>query len=336
MRAHRTCRCLLLEQLESRQVLAAGFVSLDEGVLHVVGTNKSDQIVVKLQDDLLVVRFNGAKHTFQAADVTGISIDARGGHDKITIAASVTIDAFIDGGNGNDRIQGGSGNDVIHGGKGHDQIDGGAGNDVLFGDDGNDVMRGGAGDDEIHGGNGHDLLFGGDGNDWLDGGNGNDDLRGGNGDDRLKGGAGNDDLNGNAGHNLLDGDGGRNTFKNGEIVDFDAPPPPTEFLPLFAGLDGGLTGGVGQAVYERQSSPGGLETFLHITVQGVPANAPIDVAVNGIVIGQMHSDGDGYAELKFSTIVDEPGELAFPADFNLAANDTITVGTGLTGVFTLA
>jgi Ca2+-binding RTX toxin-like protein len=211
-----------------------------------------------------------------------------------------------------------------------------AGDDLLAGEGGLDLVRGGEGDDTISGGNGHDVLFGDEGADWLQGDGGNDALRGGDGDDRLKGGAGRDELNGDAGQNLLDGDAGRNTLTNGEAFDFDAPPPPTEFLPLFAGLDGGLTGGAGQAVYERQSSPGGLETFLHITVMGVPANAAIDIAINGIVIGQIHSDGDGFAEFKFSSIVDEPGEVAFPANFNLAADDTITIGPELSGVFTLA
>lgn len=355
MRAHRLCRFPCLERLESRQVLAAGYVALDEGVLYVTGGNQSDRIVVSQQGDRVEVRLNGVGHSFQTGAVQRLWIETKGGDDKIAIAESVTIDARIDGGNGHDRIQGGSGDDEIFGGNGHDELRGGAGNDAVFGGGGNDrlvgeagddllagegggdLVRGGAGADSLQGGDGHDELFGDEGADWLQGDNGNDALRGGQGDDRLKGGAGRDDLNGNAGQNLLDGDEGRNTLKNGELVDFEAPPPPpAEFQPLFAGLDGGLTGGVGQAVYERQTSPGGLETFLHITVQGVPANATIDIAVNGTVIGQLHSDGDGFAEVKFSTIVDEPGELALPSNFNPTANDTISVGTGLSGVFTLA
>jgi Ca2+-binding RTX toxin-like protein len=208
----------------------------------------------------------------------------------------------------------------------HDKLEGGDGTDTLNGGDGNDNLRGGAGDDVLAGDAGHYEIFGDAGLDWLDGGDGNDNLRGGDGDDSLKGGAGNDRLDGNTGNNLLDGDAGTNTLKNGTEIDFDAPPPPADFEPLLAALTQAMNEGsqhLGQAIWERESSDAGLETFLHIIVQGGPANTSQDVFVNGANIGTIQFDGDGYGELRFGTFPDQPGELPLPFE---SLDDGATIG----------
>ncbi|MDQ0463373.1 Ca2+-binding RTX toxin-like protein [Caulobacter ginsengisoli] len=89
----------------------------------------------------------------------------------------------LNGDLGDDDLLGGLGNDILHGDWGADQLDGGTGNDKLFGEDDND---------QLHGGEGADQLSGGVGNDALDGGAGNDSLDGGTGADAMAGGLGND------------------------------------------------------------------------------------------------------------------------------------------------
>ena len=101
--------------------------------------------------------------------LTRISIFARGGNDTVKLSASVTIDAHIEGGDGNDTVIAGSGNDFVDGGTGDDLLSGMKGNDVIFGGIGNDTLKGGAGNDFLNGGNGLDTLLGGAGNDSRDG-----------------------------------------------------------------------------------------------------------------------------------------------------------------------
>ena len=60
--------------------------------------------------------------------------------------------AWLDGGDGNDRLKGGKGNDVLLGGAGDDQLNGGQGADVLIGGTGADRLIGGPGDDLMIGG----------------------------------------------------------------------------------------------------------------------------------------------------------------------------------------
>ncbi|HKA06537.1 MAG TPA: hypothetical protein VKD71_04715, partial [Gemmataceae bacterium] len=56
-----------------------------------------------------------------------------GGDDNIHLAGSIRVPAWLDGGDGNDRLKGAKGNDVILGGAGDDHIDGGQGADILIG-----------------------------------------------------------------------------------------------------------------------------------------------------------------------------------------------------------
>ncbi|MHC1764378.1 MAG: hypothetical protein AB9869_08735 [Verrucomicrobiia bacterium] len=114
----------------------------------------------------------------------------------------------------------------IQGGDGNDTITGGGGDDTLFGDAGTDTIHGGAGADEIHGGLGGDFLygdanpvvpgvipegkkeqdfkdrvFGEEGNDQLSGGDGAADA--GDNDDLLDGGLGDDEFVRSAGNDIV-------------------------------------------------------------------------------------------------------------------------------------
>ena len=108
-------------------------------------------------------------------------------------------------------IEGANGDDKLDGQAGKDDIRGGEGNDTLFGGDDDDWLLGWYGDDTLDGGKGADTLSGSDGNDTLSGGAGDDNLAGEAGDDLLIGGVGNDK------YSVTDGDDTVVELKNGGI-----------------------------------------------------------------------------------------------------------------------
>jgi probable HAF family extracellular repeat protein len=74
------------------------------------------------------------------------------GNDDIQVAGSISLSAWLFGGDGNDRLKGGAGNNVLEGGNGDDTLIGGKGRDLLIGGLGADRIVGGPGDDLIIGG----------------------------------------------------------------------------------------------------------------------------------------------------------------------------------------
>lgn len=204
---------------------AAVPIGVYDGVLIVIGTEQRDDIKLINKGSKMEVNINGRNRgRFPRATIQSISIDARGGNDRVELVGRIMTPATILGGAGNDRLIGGYGNDIIRGGSGNDFIDGLAGADQLFGDEGNDTINGSAGNDFLDGGDGHDRLnggrgndeiYGGDGNDRLTGDSGNDTLSGGNGNDRLSGGSGNDTLSGDDGDDELNGEDGNDLLFGG-------------------------------------------------------------------------------------------------------------------------
>ncbi|HUE70024.1 MAG TPA: hypothetical protein VMP01_03975, partial [Pirellulaceae bacterium] len=132
-RSHDFRRRVSFEPLECRRVLA---VTLDAGVLSIVGTDQRDVILVDIDGTNMTVAFNQESHAFAVGDVTSISIDGGAGSDDIHLSDAVTVDAVILGGDGNDWIKGGSGNDTLDGGNGNDRINGAAGDDTITGGNG--------------------------------------------------------------------------------------------------------------------------------------------------------------------------------------------------------
>ena len=213
----------VLENLESRRMLAA---SVDGVVLRVDGTANDDTITVAAggtNGSHVVVRINGERQAFRAANLTRIRIEGAGGGDNIKVTFTegdllqrVVIDGgaggdTLKGAGGNDVINGGGGADIIHGRKGDDTVNAGAGDDLVFGHSGRDELNGGDDDDLMYGLAGADTLNGDDGNDTMGGDKedrlnlldpdlnddtqdihrqtgANDVLNGGNGDDWLLGG----------------------------------------------------------------------------------------------------------------------------------------------------
>jgi Ca2+-binding RTX toxin-like protein len=114
-------------------------------------------------------------------EIETINLVSSRGNDSINVSAA-SVQATINGNEGNDTITSGITNDVIYGGDGDDNISGDHGTDAIFGNEGNDYIQGGTGNDDqsidwwkgLYGGDGDDTLDGGSGDDYMAGDNGND------------------------------------------------------------------------------------------------------------------------------------------------------------------
>jgi len=206
-------RCLGIESLESRKMLAANLMN---GSLSIFGTKLSDNIQVQVATSgphagELQVDVNGQQSFFTVAQVNSIKIFGLGGNDQITVNDNVTIGATISGGKGNDNIKGGGGNDIVHGDAGIDTIDGSLGNDTIDGDAGDDTIDGGDGNDNCHGDAGNDTINGDNGDDSISGDKGNDTIHGDTGNDSIHGNQGNDSIWGGDDDDTIDGDQGSDT-----------------------------------------------------------------------------------------------------------------------------
>jgi Ca2+-binding RTX toxin-like protein len=175
-----------LESLESRTLLT---VTLDNGLLTIIGTDAADLIQVNQNGADIEVELNALTTPFDANLVNRIRIEGLGEADAINV--NVNRPTTILGGAGNDNILGSDGgSDDVFGNTGADTFSGrggddkftwnpGDGNDVINGDAGNDYAEGGLGNDAISGGADNDTLLGQHGNDFLNGGAGFDYLYGG-------------------------------------------------------------------------------------------------------------------------------------------------------------
>jgi hypothetical protein len=250
-------RPLELEKLEERTLLASGiYTTLQGGVLTVIGTDGPDTIVLR-QTPAGVTLDVGSEHRIYVG-VTRVEVFGGGGDDKIYVDTSGVakskikpVDAFVDGGAGNDTIVTGAGNDTVFGGAGDDLISTGAGNDLIYGGDGADSLYGGAGNDTIFGGNGDDLVSGGAGDDYVDGGNGNDWVYGGTGNDTVLGGAGNDYCDGGAGDDVVYGGDGNDWVIGGAGNDSLFGGAGNDFLDGGPGVDV-FDGGPGFDIYHNE------------------------------------------------------------------------------------
>ncbi len=183
-----------------------------EQALFVVGSDRRDNIEIEQRrngDVLVKTSLSRHREVYHPTLGGHIYVQASDGNDSIRLSKSVSRDAVIYAGVGNDFVYSGSGDDEIHGGDGNDWLHGGCGDDSIWGEDGNDFLFG-----EV----GNDLLDGGDGNDSLFGGHGNDRLFGGAGRDRLYGESGEDELDGGDGFDWLFGGPGKDKLLGGERI----------------------------------------------------------------------------------------------------------------------
>ena len=140
----------------------------------------------------------------------------------------------------------------------------------------------------------------------------------------MKGGLGHDHLDGDGGNNLLDPDSGNDDMANGIQVDLDS-----EFKAILTG-SGNMSG---CAQHSVENEGGQVKTTFELQVNHLAANATLDVTLDGVMIGQINTDGSGQGELQLSS--DPSGnELAFPSNFpSIHAGSTLVVAGGLQGTF---
>lgn len=151
-----------VESLESRTLLS---ISLDSGVLTVMGTAGRDKITFSLKpgdSSTLVATCNSQRAQYPVSSITQIQAYGARGGDSIS-ASTLSIPVAFHGGAGADTLAGGSANDSLWGGGGNDVLMGGAGNNALYGEAGDDRILGGSGTDTIVGGGGHDIINSGGG-----------------------------------------------------------------------------------------------------------------------------------------------------------------------------
>ena len=94
---------------------------------------------------------------------TAIQILGYGGNDNILLAGSLTIQTYVNLGDGNDNILAGNGTNIITVGNGNDNIRAGDGNNTIALGNGNDNILVGNGNNTITLGNGNDNLLAGNG-----------------------------------------------------------------------------------------------------------------------------------------------------------------------------
>jgi type VI protein secretion system component Hcp len=145
----------------------------------------------------------------------------RGGNDYVQAAGTLTINAVVRAGNGNDTVTAGGGNwtvtlgdgndtvllgggnDTVTLGNGNDGVQLGNGNDVVTAGRGNDNVRLGGGNNTVTLGDGNDTVLAGDGNCTVTLGNGNDSVRLGGGNNTVTLGNGNDGVRLGNGNNVV-------------------------------------------------------------------------------------------------------------------------------------
>jgi len=141
-----------LECLEPRRLMSAALpqvsvVPTDAGFTLQVVAQPGDNIQVKSTQNGFGLRViaNGQSHTYRQA-FNEINATAISGNNQLIIDKSITVNAVLEGGSGNDTLVGGAGDDTLYAGTGTDSLSGGDGNDVLVAPHGAiDTLNGGTG-----------------------------------------------------------------------------------------------------------------------------------------------------------------------------------------------
>lgn len=98
--------------------------------LLVTGTTGSDQVAIAQSGTTYTVR-NGAWSKTVTGLFKTLVVQGNGGNDSITLDPTVTTDAVLYGGAGNDTLVGSNANDTFYAGGGNNVLKGGAGRDVF-------------------------------------------------------------------------------------------------------------------------------------------------------------------------------------------------------------
>ena len=132
--------------------LVDDFLNPGHKLLAVGGTDGADSFNLVPGGSNRIKVLMGGKSVGTFAGAGRIAVYGLGGNDTIHLAGSIRTPAWLDGGDGNDRLMGAKGNDVLMGGAGDDQLNGAQGADILIGGEGADRLLGGPGDDLMIGG----------------------------------------------------------------------------------------------------------------------------------------------------------------------------------------
>jgi Ca2+-binding RTX toxin-like protein len=135
-------------------------VGIQNGVLHIVGTDGNDRVrVVPYRGRSLIVFASFLQgpgsppyQIFPAAGIERIEAVLGDGDDFAAVAGTIKLTTILDGGAGNDRLAGGGGANALIGGDGNDFLVGGRGRDLLLGGEGMDSLVGNGGEDILIGG----------------------------------------------------------------------------------------------------------------------------------------------------------------------------------------
>jgi hypothetical protein len=121
-----------IESLEKREMLAGNLQAfVQDRNLYVLGSTGNDTIRVSQSAGKIFITDTSIRvgsSTVSGVAITSLAaiiIHGQAGNDVITVAASVTKDVTVYGGDGNDSITGGSGNNSLDGGAGDDRLSAG-------------------------------------------------------------------------------------------------------------------------------------------------------------------------------------------------------------------
>lgn len=160
------------QTVQTADALVSG-VSVNNGVLQIIGTDGNDSIKVALVNKTGEIKVTskiepGIKfRSFPGTSVNRIEMVLGDGDDKINVNKKITDPLYVDGGAGNDKLKGAGGVATLIGGDGNDSLAGGDADALLIGGAGNDSIKGGKGRNLIVGGAGADKLTGGKLDDLL-------------------------------------------------------------------------------------------------------------------------------------------------------------------------
>jgi Ca2+-binding RTX toxin-like protein len=118
----------------------------------VIGTNTAETVQINLPGGNVRVQtalVPEGSRSFAQSSVNRLLFLLGDGDDSVSLAGNVGIEAFMDGGAGNDLLDAGSGLAVLLGSEGNDQLLGGTGRDILIGGAGADSLTGGPDDDVL-------------------------------------------------------------------------------------------------------------------------------------------------------------------------------------------
>ena len=261
------------------------------------------------------------------AGVSSVNATFLNGNNVFTMDSTLTANATVTAGSGNNSIQTGSGNDTVTinnttNPSANNSIDVGDGNNTVTGGMvSNDTIEGGIGTSHFVDGNGNDHLVGGTGYSYLEAGGGNNVIQGGQGNNTLIAGDGTNTFIGGTGNETMTAGNGANTIYAGTGDDTIVAGSGANIIYTGLGNDNITTGNGADTIIvqdEDLSQIGGART---------------DTIQEGGGINLLAAEGGTYVHLATDT-PDSASSKAGVAVMSDGSGNSLTVN--YTGVNTLA